>query len=106
MARPSDDEDSPRGDLAPERGGIEAILGGLEAVVADLESGDLPLERALARFEEGVRLARRGSQLLDAVEERVEMLLADRDETVPLPSGGASGGPHRGRDRRPDDADE
>ena len=64
--------------------GIDAILDGLEGVVKQLEEGDLPLERALERFEEGVRLARRGSQLLDAVEERVEMLLADRDETVPL----------------------
>lgn len=64
--------------------GIDAILDGLEGVVKQLEEGDLPLERALERFEEGVRLARRGSQLLDAVEERVETLLADRDEAVPL----------------------
>jgi exodeoxyribonuclease VII small subunit len=67
--------------------GIDAILDGLEGVVKQLEEGDLPLERALERFEEGVRLARRGSELLDAVEERVEMLLADRDEAVPLRRG-------------------
>lgn len=66
--------------------GIDTILVGLERVVQELESGDLPLERALERFEDGVRLARRGSQMLDAVEERVEMLLADRDETAPLPA--------------------
>jgi exodeoxyribonuclease VII small subunit len=67
--------------------GIDAILDGLEGVVKQLEEGDLPLERALERFEEGIRLARRGSQLLDAVEERVETLLADRDEVVPLRGG-------------------
>lgn len=66
---------------------IDAILGGLEHVVKELESGELPLERALVRFEEGVRLARRGSALLDAVEERIEMLLRDRDEVVPLANG-------------------
>jgi exonuclease VII small subunit len=33
-----------------------------------------------------VGLARRGSTLLDAVEERVEQLLSDRDETVPFTS--------------------
>lgn len=65
-------------------GGIDEILDGLEAVVHELEAGDLPLEDALRRFEHGVELARRGSTLLDAVEERVEQLLADRDEAVPL----------------------
>jgi exodeoxyribonuclease VII small subunit len=64
--------------------GVDEILDGLEEVVHALEAGDLPLERALERFEEGVRLARRGSRLLDAVEQRVERLLADRDETVPF----------------------
>ena len=65
--------------------GIDDLLGRLERVVKDLEGGDLPLERALERFELGVKLARRGNQLLDGIEERVEMLLADRDEVVPLP---------------------
>lgn len=65
---------------------IDEILDGLEAVVHELEAGDLPLEEALRRFEHGVELARRGSTLLDAVEERVEQLLADRDEAVPFSS--------------------
>jgi exodeoxyribonuclease VII small subunit len=66
--------------------GIDEILDRLEAVVQALEAGELPLEEALRRFEHGVGLARRGSTLLDAVEERVEQLLSDRDETVPLTS--------------------
>lgn len=66
--------------------GIDAILDGLEQAVQELEAGDLPLEQALRRFEQGVALARRGSTLLDAVEERVEQLLADRDEAVPFAS--------------------
>lgn len=66
--------------------GIDEILDRLEAVVQELEAGDLPLEEALRRFEHGVGLARRGSTLLDAVEERVEQLLADRDEAVPFTS--------------------
>ena len=75
---------------------VDEVLDGLERVVRDLEAGDLPLEKALAMFEEGVRFARRGSELLSAVEERVEMLLADREEIVPLESeedgGGDDGG--------------
>ena len=65
---------------------IDEILDGLEEVVAELEAGDLPLEDALQRFEHGVSLARKGSTVLDAVEERVEQLLAERDEAVPFAS--------------------
>ncbi|HLT37229.1 MAG TPA: exodeoxyribonuclease VII small subunit [Enhygromyxa sp.] len=55
----------------------EALLGRLDEVVRELESGELPLEQALARFEEGVKLVREGEQLLASVEQRIEMLLAD-----------------------------
>jgi exodeoxyribonuclease VII small subunit len=64
---------------------IDQVLGELERVVAELEAGDLPLETALKRFEDGVRLARQGGQLLDAVEQRVEMLLEGREGTAPFP---------------------
>lgn len=84
MARSSKrSDDSPAVNVA-DSPSIDAILGGLETVVRELEGGELPLERALERFEEGIRLARQGSRMLDAVEERVEMLLAERDEVVPL----------------------
>lgn len=74
------------GGPADEAMGIDEILDRLEAVVQQLETGDLPLEEALRRFEHGVGLARRGSTLLDTVEERVEQLLSDRDEAVPFMS--------------------
>jgi len=64
---------------------IDQVLAGLERVVAELEAGDLPLETALKRFEDGVRLARQGTSLLDAVEQRVEILLEGRDEPAPFP---------------------
>jgi hypothetical protein len=51
-----------------------------------------------ARFEDGVRLARQGGQLLDAVEQRVEMLLEGREGTVPFP--GADGPGRRQTMRR------
>ena len=69
---------------ADEPQSIDAMLDGLEGVVAELESGELPLEDALKRFEEGVRLARRGEQALGAVEERIETLLADGETTEPF----------------------
>lgn len=57
----------------------EALLSRLDEVVRELESGDLPLEQALARFEEGVKLVRDGERLLASVEQRIEMLLANGD---------------------------
>lgn len=69
----------------PERT-VDEVLHQLEEVVEALEAGDLPLEAALTRFEEGVRLVRQGNELLDRIEQRVEVLLADRDTTVPFPS--------------------
>lgn len=47
----------------------------LTAIVEQLESGDLELEESLARFEEGVRLARSSQARLDAAEQRVDELL-------------------------------
>lgn len=55
---------------------FETIIARLQEVVGELERGDLPLERSLALFEEGVRLAREGGSRLDAAEARVEELLS------------------------------
>lgn len=47
----------------------------LGAIVEELEGGDLPLERSLQLFEEGIRLARAAQARLDRAEKRVEELL-------------------------------
>jgi len=47
----------------------------LAKIVEQLESGDLPLERSLQLFEEGVKLAREAQERLDRAERRVEELL-------------------------------
>ncbi len=56
---------------------FEALLKRLEAVLDSLEHGDLPLEQAMAAFEEGVGLVRACHAKLDEVERRVELLLKD-----------------------------
>ena len=56
---------------------FEQIVAQLSAVVAQLENGELPLEQALATFEQGVALSRLGSKRLDEAERRVELLLTD-----------------------------
>ena len=78
---------------APARDGpaLAQVLVSPEHAVAELEAGDLPLETALQRFEDGVRLARRGTSLLDAVEQRVEVLLEGSDEPAPFPGAELTG---------------
>ncbi len=56
----------------------------LADIVAQLESGELTLERSLALFEEGVRLARTAQTRLDVAEKRVEELLAVDAQGKPI----------------------
>jgi exodeoxyribonuclease VII small subunit len=53
---------------------FEEALKKLEAVVEAMESGDLPLEALLARFEEGISLARMCQHQLEAAEVKVQQL--------------------------------
>jgi exodeoxyribonuclease VII small subunit len=65
--------------------GFEESLSALERIVKQLESGELPLERALELFEEGVIIARRCQSQLEEVERKVEMLLRERGEIKVIP---------------------
>jgi exodeoxyribonuclease VII small subunit len=58
---------------------FEASLMALEKIVRELEGGDLPLERSLELFEEGVRLSRECQERLNSAERRIELLLHDND---------------------------
>lgn len=55
---------------------FEDALGRVDAAVSALESGQLSLDEALAIYEEGVRMARRCHELLDAAQLRVQRLSA------------------------------
>lgn len=54
---------------------FESLMDRLGEIVRELEQGDLPLERALELFEEGVRLCRHGAERLDRAEARIDELL-------------------------------
>ncbi len=53
---------------------FEEALGRVDAAVAALEGGQLSLDEALTIYEEGVRMARRCHELLDAAQLRVQRL--------------------------------
>jgi exodeoxyribonuclease VII small subunit len=56
---------------------FEASLEALEEIVRELESGDLPLEKSLELFEDGIRLSRQCQERLNQAERRIEVLLRD-----------------------------
>ncbi len=52
----------------------------LHKAIEELEAGPLPLDAAMARYEEGVRLARLCNQMLDSAELRIQHVLRESDE--------------------------
>jgi len=54
---------------------LEKSLTDLEQLVEELESGDLPLEKAMKKFEAGIKLTRGCQAALKDAEQKVEILL-------------------------------
>ena len=54
---------------------LEKSLADLEELVEELESGDLPLETAMKKFEEGIKLTRGCQTALKEAEQKVQILL-------------------------------
>jgi len=67
----------------PEEMDFAKALKRLEEIVRLLESGELSLEESLAKFEEGIGLARQLQGILDRAEQRVQEILAGPKETEP-----------------------
>jgi exodeoxyribonuclease VII small subunit len=64
---------------------FEQALERLGALVDRLEQGDLPLEEALAAFEEGVALTRRCAGQLEDAERRIEVLVREGERWLSRP---------------------
>lgn len=58
---------------------FEQSLGRLEEIVKQMERGDVPLEQALALFEEGTGLVASCTKLLDEAELKVVQLTKGAD---------------------------
>jgi exodeoxyribonuclease VII small subunit len=58
---------------------FEEALKQLEKIVQELESGDLPLEKAMQKFEEGMQLSKYCSDKLDETEKKIQVLLKDQE---------------------------
>jgi len=58
---------------------FEESMQQLESIVQKLETGDLSLEIALKKFEEGVKLSKLCSRKLDETEKKVSILIKDSE---------------------------
>lgn len=64
---------------------FEDYLARLEQIVNELEKGELPLEKALALFEEGVKLSNSCRKDLDEAEGKIELLMRQNGKLQPEP---------------------
>ena len=58
---------------------FEMAIKQLEQIVQDLETGDMPLEKAIKKFEEGIKVSKYCSEKLDESEKRITLLMRDSD---------------------------
>lgn len=63
---------------------FEDALKKLEKIVSDLENGNIPLEEALEKYQEGMRLSGVCQKKLEAAKKKVEILLKAEDGSVEL----------------------
>ena len=61
---------------------FEQSMKQLEQIVQELESGDLSLEKAIKKFEEGIQLSRFCSQKLEETEKKISILLKDANGEI------------------------
>jgi exodeoxyribonuclease VII small subunit len=71
---------------------FEKALAKLEQIVAEMEADELNLDQMLAKFKEGVALAKACAKRLNEAERTIEMLVKTEDGGVraqPFDAGGA-----------------
>lgn len=61
---------------------FEQSMKQLERIVQELEGGDLPLETAIKKFEEGMKLTKFCSEKLDETEKKVSILLKNAEDRI------------------------
>ena len=82
----------------PER--FDELLLRLRSLVERLEGGHISLEDGLRCFEEGMTLCRRGGEILDSAERRVEVLLGNGKDGIQDADGAVRTCPQHTRRRR------
>ena len=63
---------------------FEESITQLEKIVRTLDDGKTPLDEALEKYEEGIRLLRRCTELLSGAKRRIEILHGVSEEGTPI----------------------
>jgi len=63
---------------------FEDAMKRLDEIVAELEDDKLPLDEMIARYEEGVTLARTCGEKLEAAEQKVRLIARQSDGSIKL----------------------
>ena len=59
---------------------FEKKMEDLEKIVEELEKGDLPLEDSITKFEEGMKISKQCTKLLEDAEKRITIILEKNGE--------------------------
>lgn len=63
---------------------FEDALKKLEKIVEDLEKGDLSLDEALKKYQEGIELSRACAQRLDSAKKKIDLLVKNKKGDLEL----------------------
>lgn len=58
---------------------FETAMQGLEQIANELEKGNLSLEQSVKKFEQGMELSKKCSQILEKAEKRISILIQNEE---------------------------
>lgn len=61
---------------------FENAMKQLEDIANELENGDLPLEKSVEKFEEGIKLSKKCNEILEKAQKKISILISNGDELV------------------------
>ena len=59
---------------------FEEMIKNLEEISQDLENGDLSLDKSMEKFEEGMKLSKKCSEILENAEKKIKILIKDGED--------------------------
>ena len=59
---------------------FEEMMQELEQISQHLEKGDLSLDESMKKFEEGIALSKKCSEILETAEKKIKILIQDEDK--------------------------
>jgi len=61
---------------------FEKALEKLETIVQEIESGEVPLEKSIEKYAEGIELVKNCRTILDAAEKKIQLLAKGEDGSL------------------------